>query len=211
MIKVVSFDVGNTLLKTSNGLGLYDFLKKEAKVNALTFAMAYRYHFLTNRISIDEFCTKTNSERKVVVDIVDGYVKEQKPEDVWDDVGEVLQQLKSAGIRMMVLSNKSFFNPYTMNTYGLDTFFEREIYSCDVGYAKPDRAIFEHAIGEIKCKENEVLHVGDSPDSDYKGAIRAGWNALLLDRTSENKAPEDVPKITVLSDIFQYLEGFKGR
>ncbi len=197
MIEVISFDVGNTILKTADKKGLFEILKESSDKDLSVYRMAYKDYFLTKKITFDEFCERTGNEKTKTEDIVELFIKNQRPEEVWEDVKEVLTRLKSMGMRMIVLSNKSFFNPYTMSTYGLDSFFEKEIYSCNAGYAKPDRRIFDYAAETLGCSGQQILHVGDSVRSDYKGALSAGWHAFHIERKRGNEE---------LLDIFKRLE-----
>lgn len=59
------------------------------------------------------------------------------------------------------------------------------IMSCDVGFEKPNRGIFDAAktlSGLGAGSDSLYMHVGDNPEEDYQGARAAGWQSLLLDR-----------------------------
>lgn len=81
---------------------------------------------------------------------------------------------------------------------GLREHFELLVISEEVGVAKPHRDIFEHALTLMgsPCREN-VLMVGDNPDSDILGGINAGLDTCWLNR--ENKPTPDgiIPKYQV--------------
>jgi len=64
---------------------------------------------------------------------------------------------------------------------GLARFFKVIVASTTFGRAKPDRAIFMHALERIGAAAGEAWHVGDDADADAIGAARAGLHALLLD------------------------------
>jgi hypothetical protein len=70
------------------------------------------------------------------------------------------------------------------------------VLSYDVGVEKPERGIFDAAIDslretlagrhdELNMDDFEKLHVGDSLEQDVFGAKRAGWSALMLDRSEK--------------------------
>lgn len=87
---------------------------------------------------------------------------------------------------------------------GLKNFFEMVIISEQVGVAKPDRAIFEHALEKMGYPSREtVLMVGDNPDSDIVGGLNAGFDTCWLN--VENKIlPEGVTphyQVTSLSEL----------
>jgi FMN phosphatase YigB (HAD superfamily) len=73
------------------------------------------------------------------------------------------------------------------------------VLSYDVGVEKPDRRIYDAAVdslketlagsgGGLKFDDFEKLYVGDSLEHDFFGAKRAGWNALMLDRSGHYKS-----------------------
>lgn len=73
------------------------------------------------------------------------------------------------------------------------------VLSYDVGVEKPERRIFDAAVDSfneilarrddgLKVDNFEKLYVGDSLEHDFFGAKRAGWNALLLDRSEHYKS-----------------------
>ena len=56
------------------------------------------------------------------------------------------------------------------------------ITSEEVGIGKPSPEIFKAALKVSESKVNEVIHVGDSYDSDIAGAIALDIKAILIDR-----------------------------
>lgn len=206
MVKVVSFDVGNTIIKSSKNDSLKQLIGKEAVIEKELFEKAYKEHFITNNIGLDEFCDRTLISKDRLLEIIYYYKKEKKPAEVWHDVQEVLSRLRKENIELIALSNKTYVNPYTMKTYGLEKYFKKEFYSCDVGYAKPDVSIFSNAAKDIFCMPSEMIHIGDSIKTDYLGAIQAGWRALLLDREGKlEKTKTEINRITGLDEIFHYI------
>lgn len=69
---------------------------------------------------------------------------------------------------------------------------------------KPHKEIFEKALEISGCKADEVIHVGDSIDSDINGAIAAGIFPLLLDRNGKNKS-EQYPVCKSLIEVLEFL------
>lgn len=206
MIKVVSFDVGNTIIKSSINDSFRQLIRKESVIKKELFDIAYKDHFITNRIDLDEFCDRTVISKNRLLDIIFYYKKEKKTAEVWHDVQDVLSRLRKENIEIIALSNKTYVNPYTLKSYGLEKYFKKEFYSYDVGYAKPDVSIFLYAAKSIFCKPNEMIHIGDSMNADYFGAIQAGWNALLLDRDGKfKKNMTGINRITGLDEIFHYI------
>ena len=71
---------------------------------------------------------------------------------------------------------------------GLREHFEVLVVSEEVGVAKPHRDIFDHALLMMGQPEREqVLMVGDNPDSDILGGLNAGLHTCWLN--VDNRAP----------------------
>ena len=67
-----------------------------------------------------------------------------------------------------------------------------------MGVEKPGKEIFDTAFEAAQfwspgIQRHEILHIGDSLESDYCGARAAGFQALLLDRS-------DNPRVTQYQD-----------
>lgn len=73
----------------------------------------------------------------------------------------------------------------------LHSYFKYNIYSEDVGAAKPHVEIFEEALKLSNRKPNQVVYIGDSYENDIVGAKRAGWHAIFFN-PSESSIDEDI-------------------
>ena len=65
---------------------------------------------------------------------------------------------------------------------GVSKFFKNVFLSSELGADKPDPEIFRRALNVIQLQPNEVLHVGDDPERDWKAAAAAGLSIFQLDR-----------------------------
>jgi REG-2-like HAD superfamily hydrolase len=75
---------------------------------------------------------------------------------------------------------------------GMHERFSWSICNADVGYEKPHPRIFEASYEQAKywipdLKREEILHIGDSLAADYCGARAAGFQALYLDRSENDR------------------------
>ena len=85
---------------------------------------------------------------------------------------------------------------------GIDDLMSFEVFSQDHGgVEKPDARLFEIALREAGCEPHELLHVGDSPESDIAGAIGVGAHAVLLDRDGGRNADEAALRILSLDEL----------
>ncbi|CEG57669.1 pyrimidine 5'-nucleotidase [Legionella fallonii] len=90
---------------------------------------------------------------------------------------------------------------------GLKDHFELIVISEQVGVAKPHQAIFEHTLAIMGHPvRDQVLMVGDNPDSDILGGLNAGLHTCWLNR-HKKQPPEGIkPHYEVASlEELQYL------
>jgi putative hydrolase of the HAD superfamily len=66
----------------------------------------------------------------------------------------------------------------------LENYFSFQIYSDETGFSKPSKEMFQLVHNEIKSlksiEKKEVIHIGDNKIADYDGAIKFGFDALLI-------------------------------
>ena len=87
---------------------------------------------------------------------------------------------------------------------GLKDVFSPLIISEQVGVAKPDIAIFEHALTHMGHPQREqVLMVGDNPHSDILGGMNAGFDTCWLnsERAPLPKGIEPSYEVTSLTQL----------
>jgi HAD superfamily hydrolase (TIGR01509 family) len=96
-------------------------------------------------------------------------------------IPEALSRLVDAGFRLVVVSNSDGTVESGLRDRGLRRFFGPVVDSALVGYEKPDRRIFEHALRVSGAEPETTLHVGDLYDADVLGARAAGIHPALVD------------------------------
>ncbi len=116
------------------------------------------------------------------------------------EVPEVLAALRRRGIALAVVSNFDSRLPPLLAALGLAPFFDAVVCSGAVGAAKPDGAIFAHALAALGVDASEALHVGDSRVNDYDGARAAGIDALLVERGTTAKRAGTIPDLRGIPD-----------
>lgn len=65
---------------------------------------------------------------------------------------------------------------------GIRHLFSDVVTSSDIGVAKPARKIFDVAVSRSGFPQQQVLHVGDHPETDIEGARRAGLRTAWMNR-----------------------------
>jgi putative hydrolase of the HAD superfamily len=109
---------------------------------------------------------------------------------VYDDAPETCTKLAALGYRLGVASN--YDDRLKTICRGHAALADcRELFPVTrVGWAKPDRAYYESVARLLGQPPESILLVGDDLAHDVEAARRAGWQALLLDRTGQGRASQ---------------------
>ena len=114
---------------------------------------------------------------------------------VTDGLEDTLQALRDNDIRIGIICDVGFTPSTTLRNHlerrGLLKYFDGWSFSDEVGTYKPDKAIFEHALGTIgNPAPGRVAHVGDLRRTDVAGALAMGMIAVrysgVFDDPAEN-------------------------
>lgn len=98
---------------------------------------------------------------------------------------KILETLKSQGKTISLLSNTTLIKGISLKKYfeaiGLGQFLDFQIYSDECLFYKPSIKIYDLLKEKVaKIPNSQIVHIGDSLKADYQGAIKAGFEALLL-------------------------------
>lgn len=126
---------------------------------------------------------------------------------VFPDVHPTLAVLEQAGIRRAVISNWVWVLPELLHEVDLAEHFEAVVASARVGYQKPQREIFQHALDLTGVAAAHAIHVGDTPGADARGARSVGIRPVLIDRYGRhpNGLP-DQPEVPIVADLAAFLD-----
>jgi putative hydrolase of the HAD superfamily len=101
--------------------------------------------------------------------------------ELYPEVMDVLQKL-APRFQLAVISNFDGRLRLVLEHLGISKFFNHVFISSEIGADKPDPEIFRRALKFIGLKPNQVLHVGDDSERDWKAASAAGLSVFRLDR-----------------------------
>jgi putative hydrolase of the HAD superfamily len=118
----------------------------------------------------------------------------------YPDVVPALRALRELGLRLVVVSNWDVSLHDRLVDTGLAPLVDGAVASAELGHAKPDGAIFAHALALAGVPAEAALHAGDSPREDVEGALAAGLRAVLVARDGA-PAPSGVPVIASLAEL----------
>ena len=141
--------------------------------------------------------------REVLTEVADRRISfNPYPESV-----RVLEELRDIGLRLYVVSNWDLFLEDVLSELGWMRYFESVVTSAVVGVEKPECGIFEEAL-RVSDRSDEpglVVHVGNDPVSDIRGAAEAGLDAILIDRKGDIEAPEATATLPDLNGLPELL------
>jgi putative hydrolase of the HAD superfamily len=100
---------------------------------------------------------------------------------LYTEVPGVLEQLQPR-FQLAVISNFDGRLRFILQHLGISKYFAHVFISSELGADKPDPEIFRRAVTIMHLKADEVLHVGDDPERDWKAAAAAGLLVFRLDR-----------------------------
>jgi putative hydrolase of the HAD superfamily len=101
---------------------------------------------------------------------------------IYPDVVPTLKELSRRRVPMAVVSNWDSRLPGLLRELGLRPFFGPLLVSALEACEKPDSRIFHRAAQRAGVLPREVLHVGDRDREDFEGALQAGCLALKVER-----------------------------
>jgi putative hydrolase of the HAD superfamily len=213
-VKVVLFDLDDTLFahRESVASGITQYRRSLggpiAAADARTAAHRWReleevhYHrYLSGELTFVE----QRRERARIFAEEYGVILEEHEADAWfdsyfveymrawtlhDDTIACLDAV--APLRIGIITNGDLaFQVAKIERIGLANRIEKVIASGELGFAKPDPRIFEHACRVFGVQPSEAAYVGDRLQTDAIGAASAGLLGVWLDR-SRDASPEQL-------------------
>lgn len=209
MTQLISFDVWGTLLRTNavyrqiqrellrDALGypggladlravlhvVYRELDRETECQGTHFGMVDRVTRLAARIGLESPSVSKLAQLKS--SLTEAQLQHM-PHLTEGTLPETFESLRTAGIEIAVISNTNMTDGTVVHEalahHGLTKFISYEVYSDQLGYAKPDPRIFAYLAELSGINPLATVHVGDNAITDMWGAESFGFGALLYDR-----------------------------
>jgi HAD superfamily hydrolase (TIGR01662 family) len=130
------------------------------------------------------------------VEITRGWERHENFE-LYDDVPDALAAVRSAGLRIGLVSNSARDVREFARHHGLDV--DAGISSFHHGRTKPHASIFRAVLDLLDVDPAEAVMVGDTIADDIDGALALGMRAILVDR--ERTHPEFEPRVETLNEL----------
>ncbi len=208
MIKVISFDIGGTLLEESNVSSNNYNLKNLSELVNMPYDKVrdvYKNVYQKSKGTFNELLNKFCSNLEIsntceLNNFFKNKFSNNNLSTISKDKINLIKRLKENKYKVILFSNSCCLlnNDAIKEIYGLvDNIF----YSYDIGYTKDDKESYNYIENVLNIKSNEILHIGDTLKSDYLKPIENGWNALYYGNNID-----DVKSINNLCELDNYLE-----
>jgi putative hydrolase of the HAD superfamily len=112
-----------------------------------------------------------------------------------------LEKLKQSGKLIGLISNADVNEVVGWEDSPLKKYFDSIVFSCRVGYVKPEREIYEIALGELGVMAEDVLYVGDGGSDELLGAKKSGMKTVLTTHVIRQLWPERIVKARRYADF----------
>lgn len=119
----------------------------------------------------------------------------------------VMEKLREMGLALYVVSNWDVLLGEVLENLGWSHYFDGIVVSALVGVEKPGPCIFEEALrlsGRSEARER-VVHVGNDPIADVRGAKECGLDAVWIDRGHGEKSEEATFRLPDLNGLPRLL------
>jgi len=156
----------------------------------------FDYRFMRKKV-LEHVATWSGYDKSLVEPAYQVFDDARNNVELYPDVLEELEILFSR-FTVVALTNGNS----NLETIGIRHLFHGVVTAVGAGAAKPDQRIFDVAVREAGVRPEEILHVGDHPNTDVDGARQAGMRTAWVNRNNEQwPAHLDEPDVIVTNMI----------
>ncbi|MFH1315979.1 MAG: HAD family hydrolase [Candidatus Woesearchaeota archaeon] len=210
MVKLIIFDTWGTLIAN----GIYSPVKQvkfmlDIKDNFPEYIKRFEHVFMTKEYKsleegfkavLKEFGIKQDKE--IIEKLIGAWNKNTLLARPFRETIQVLEDLKKDYKLALISNTDSFSVPQVIEKFGIEKLFDYVYLSCKEGKLKTETESFQKILKKLKVDSKDAVMIGDSIESDIKGAELAGIRAILLDRRGRR---DYIEKIMDLSELREKL------
>jgi len=102
----------------------------------------------------------------------------------------VLKELKARGKKVGLISNADVTEVAAWDESPIASIFDSTVFSCKVGYVKPESEIYEACLSELGVSASDCVYVGDGGSDELKGARTLGMITVMITGEVEHIWPD---------------------
>jgi putative hydrolase of the HAD superfamily len=92
----------------------------------------------------------------------------------------LLSALRERGFKLGLVSNADAMETQGWEQSPLAGFFHSTVFSCEVGWVKPEPEIFLHSLRELGLQAHDCLFVGDGGSNELAAARALGFRTVMV-------------------------------
>lgn len=183
-IKVISFDIGNTLYKTNSKNSISHKLAEYLDVDYIKLKPEYQRIFDYSNGSLDNkiknLCKVFKKEKNIsqVKNVIIKAIDEYKQEPVDINIEKLLHELKADGFVLICISKSSNLQAEIKGQQLLNN-FDYIFRTADFGLTKRDPELYTIIEEKLDVNANQIIHIGDAYYDDYVYPQKYGINTIL--------------------------------
>lgn len=165
-IRTCFFDMGNVLVYFSHQLMVRNIAGvsglSDSDVERFLFQDQWQWFMERGQRTEAEFCDELSSRAGKILEPTAVCHAAANIFQLNSDIIPVLRQLKTAGIRLVLLSNTSLTHiRFIEQNFDVLDFMDERVTSFEVGAMKPDLSIFQAALAKALCPPEECFYTDD--------------------------------------------------
>ncbi len=219
-VRVIFFDVGNTLLFPNRSRMLAPIAsdrhptlaewqtrerrtKREFDQNMQSGKIDHSFWWMFHSSLLEDICEDASKRDALLPELVRNTQNSANWDQILPGTYEALKRI-GQNFRLAIISNADGKIEQVLSRCGIASCFESITDSGIIGIEKPRREIFETALEAMKTRAEDSLYLGDVYSVDYVGACDAGMQAVLFDLAGAYRDRE-VPRVESLAQFETWL------
>lgn len=122
--------------------------------------------------------------------------------ELFDEVVQTLEALRSRGVRMAVVSDAWPNLPQLHADLGIEGYFEAYAISAVLGCRKPDPRMYRHASDALGLEPAACMFIDDDPEL-VRAALELGYQGRWMRRAGSGRGDAPVPVVTSLAELIE--------
>jgi len=106
-----------------------------------------------------------------------------------DKIIKTITEIHNQSIKIGLISNADKMDRKSWEESPLSKVFDDAVFSCDVGFLKPDVAIYNLAMKRMHAKDGQAVFVGDGGSDELTGAKNAGMITVFTEYLEKKEDP----------------------
>lgn len=198
MIRFIFFDLGGVVVKDFSSSNKWDLLRHDLGISdnyADAFNSIWKIHEkeICTTTSVDSMIPILEKECKVILPkdqpLLENFIKYfEKNETIWNVIDRVRVNF---GIGLLTSMYRGMFEGIVAKRILPQVTWDVVVDSSMVGYAKPDKKIYQIAEEQSGVEKNEILFI-DNSSVNIEAAKEFGWQTYFYDSSDYETSSQDL-------------------